>query len=147
VKKEDYETIESDPLVLQTNKIFVVKRPKTIEFLNALYNIGDRKFTSFTMVKAKKALRDLGYGISNPKGENSIEITSTLKKERVLRYTDEAAAADHVEKIKLHNVHGHKGNNLYLAMKNHLKRFTMITGRLPEFVVYKPDESSEKSVE
>lgn len=85
-------------------------------------------------LSAKKAFADLGCKVENKKGENSTSLYFDLGKERRMKldYQEMNNQADKEEKTKYHNPHGHGDNNLYNALKPHLKRFLLSINKTPE---------------
>lgn len=142
VKRKDYIETCQNPSVKMAicgqNKKATVQH-ETLEFVKAIF--GQGKINIFSNAAAKKAFVDLGCRVENKKGENSTSLsfsTTSLSfdlegnRNMALDYQAIETHEDKEQKSKYHNPHGHGDNNLYNALKPHLKRFLNSINKTPE---------------
>lgn len=147
VKEKEYrQTPEASGLKIDflSEKVKSKVESKTLEFVKAIF--GQGKINTFSNKAAKAAFKDLGCDIGKGNGENStlVSFPLDLKKNREMKFQYEKLKERHLqevnlnvlqkqeEKTKYHNPHGHGDNNLYNALKPHLKRFLLSINKTPE---------------
>ncbi|MBA3813527.1 MAG: sel1 repeat family protein [Alphaproteobacteria bacterium] len=142
VKKKDYIETCKNPLIkmpLPGHKNKAVVQHETLEFVKAIF--GQGKINTYSNKDAQKAFADLGCKVENKKGENSTSLsfsTTSLSfdlegnRNMALDYQAIEGHEEKEEKSKYHNPHAHGDNNLYNALKPHLKRFLNSINKTPE---------------
>ena len=98
---------------------FVVKDPKTLDFVNAVFSRNKQKFTSYTNLQAHNAFYDLGLDVEYKEGEKST----------ILKFKQPNATRTY----KYHDPHGHqKENNLHFGLKKRFKNILTEINRTPD---------------
>ena len=136
VKKEDYDVtnnnIGAKIEICEERKKSKVSH-ETMNFVKAIFGQGT-KICTFSNTDAQKAFAELGCKVGNKKGENSTTLSFDLGQERrmELAYQEPNNQDMKEQKVKYHNPHGHGDDNLYNALKPHLKRFLTFIHKTPE---------------
>jgi TPR repeat protein len=96
-----------------------VKHLATLDLVQTIFGQGTRKINTFSNTEAQQAFADLGCTVNENQTENSTFLSYDLGEGRIMKF-------------KYHNPHGHGDQNLYKALKRHMKKFLVSINKTPE---------------